>query len=300
MELNGPLPIHWHYEKIFENVHDMFSPTKSTHCLGSAKRLAKSFLYRKTVPCFWSKCENWGDALTPHLVELISGKPARYEENPSCWKHLVIGSILDRADQYSIVWGSGMIAPESLPAARPHSIHAVRGPLTRERLIQSGIPCPEIYGDPALLLPHYFNPPRKVKWKIGVIPHYADEDHPWVQAVRGEEGVNVINIRSGIEEFVHEVLSCETILSSSLHGLICADSYRIPNRRLDLSKKLIGGNFKFEDYYRGIAAKAENPVSPKATETARNVGYAISGYQEPANLEELLDACPFRAETHPQ
>lgn len=266
--------------------------------IGAVKRVAKGLFFRENVPCFWSKCENWGDALTPHLVELISGKPARYDENPLCWKHLVIGSILDRADQYSIVWGSGMITPDSLPAARPHAIHAVRGPLTRERLIRSGISCPAIFGDPALLLPLYFNPPRIVKWKIGVIPHYVDEDHPWVHAVRREEGVKVINIRSGIKEFVHEVLSCESILSSSLHGLICADSYRIPNRRLNLTKKLTGGNFKFEDYYRGIEAKPEKPVCPKASETAKNIGFAISHYHEDANLEELLDACPFRGETH--
>ncbi len=299
MELSGPLPIHWHSDEVFENVHDMLSPTKSTHCLGSARRFAKSIIFNNVVSCFWSKCENWGDALNPYLIEKVSGRSARYDENPNCWKNLVIGSILDRADRYSTIWGPGMIAPDALPRSQPHAIHAVRGPLTRQSLIDAGIPCPAVFGDPALLLPRYFNPPRTVKWKIGVIPHYVDEDHPWIQSIRGEEEVKVINIRSGIEEFVHDVLSCEAILSSSLHGLICADSYRIPNRRLRLSDGLIGGDFKFNDYYGGIATEAESAVRPKVSETAKDVGFAISHYHESRNQEELLDACPFRAASRP-
>jgi len=259
-----------------------------------AKRIAKAVIFRSAVPCFWSKSANWGDALTPHLVKLISGKPARYDENPFCWKHFVIGSILDRADRYSIIWGSGMIAPEALPKAKPHAIHAVRGPLTRERLIQAGISCPAVYGDPALLLPRYFNPPRKVKWKLGVIPHYTDQNHPWVEAIRNQEAVNVINIRSGIEEFVQEVLSCESILSSSLHGLICADAYGIPNRRIVLHNELIGADFKFNDYYAAMNSIPEAPLVPKPGESAADLIPAITRCSHNLDSDLLFEACPFR------
>lgn len=267
--------------------------------VGAGKRIAKLIIFHNRIPCLWSTSKNWGDALNPYLIEKLSGRSVRYDENQHCWKHLAIGSILHRADRYSLIWGSGMIAPNALPRSQPHAIYAVRGPLTRKSLINAGIPCPAVFGDPALLLPRYFNPPREVKWKIGVIPHYVDEDHPWIQSIRGEEGVRIINVRSGIEEFVHKVLSCEVILSSSLHGLICADSYRIPNRRLRLSDGITGGSFKFNDYYGGIATEVDRAVRPKATETAKDVALAISRYHEFLTQEELLDACPFRAVGHP-
>ena len=262
---------------------------------GTAKRIAKSIIFRNAVPCFWSKSENWGDALTPHLVKLISGKPARYDENPLCWKNFVTGSIMHRADRYSIVWGSGMIAPDALPAAQPHAIHAVRGPLTRERLIQAGIPCPEVYGDPALLLPRFFKPPRSINWKLGVIPHYTDQNHPWINAVRKEEGVNVINIRVGFEDFVLEVLACERVLSSSLHGLICADAYSIPNRRMVLRDELIGGDFKFLDYYGAMNLIPEAPIHPKSGESAGDLNSTITRHSCSLDLDRLIAACPFRS-----
>ena len=37
-------------------------------------------------------------------------------------------------------------------------------------------------------------------------------------------------------------------MSSSLHGLIAADAYGIPNARINLTGRLVGGDFKFEDY----------------------------------------------------
>ncbi len=262
--------------------------------VGAAKRFGKTIIFRSFVPCLWSKSENWGDALTPHLVKLISGKPARYDENPFCWKYFVIGSIIHRADRYSIVWGSGMIASDALPAARPRAIRAVRGPLTREKLVQAGITCPAVFGDPALLLPRYFNPPRKMKWKLGVIPHYTDQNHPWIEAIKKEEGVNVINIQAGIEGFVHEVLSCESILSSSLHGLICSDAYGIPNRRIVLHDELIGGDFKFHDYYAAMNVLPEASIRPKFGECASDLIPAITRCSHILDLDLLLEACPFR------
>ena len=58
----------------------------------------------------------------------------------------------------------------------------------------------------------------------------------------------MIDPRLPIEQFVDELVSCEMIFSSSLHGLIIADAYNIPNRRVIFGNKLIGGDFKFNDY----------------------------------------------------
>lgn len=262
--------------------------------INNAKRVAKSLIYRDYVSCFWSNCDNWGDALTPYLVARISGRPVRFDENPYCWKYFVIGSVLQRADKYSIVWGSGMISPEALPAQAPHRVHAVRGPLTRKMLMQSGIKCPDVYGDPALLLPRYFNPPKSCTYRLGVIPHMVDKNHPWIESSAKEEGVKVIDIEADIETFVKDVLSCECILSSSLHGLICADAYEIPNRRIVLSDQIQGADFKFLDYYGAANVAPQTPIKPKVSESALQIIPAIDRIAPLPDLDALLAVCPFK------
>lgn len=259
----------------------------------SAKRVIKRIIFRNYIPCYWSKGMNWGDALNPYIIKKISGKEARYDENQYCWKHFVIGSILNKADMYSIIWGTGMIAENKLPKEKPYSVHAVRGKVTRHFLKKAGIECPEVYGDPALLLPRFFNPVRKKKWKIGIIPHYTDQNNPWIKSIECEPDVNVINIFLGIEEFVLEVLSCDCIISSSLHGLICADAYNIPNRRIILNNMLIGDDFKFMDYYSVTDKSMEKPITPRIGDSANNFISGVSSYCKNPYLDELYNVCPF-------
>ena len=128
-----------------------------------------------------------------------------------------------------------------------------------------------------------------------MIPHYTDQNHPWINAVRKEEGVNVINIRVGFEDFVLEVLACERVLSSSLHGLICADAYGIPNRRMVLRDELIGGDFKFLDYYGAMSLIPEAPIHPKSGESASDLNSTITRHGCSLDLDRLIAACPFRS-----
>jgi pyruvyltransferase len=54
------------------------------------------------------------------------------------------------------------------------------------------------------------------------------------------------------KKFVKQIHECEYILSSSLHGIIIADSYGIPAYHIELSDKIIGGQWKFKDYYESV------------------------------------------------
>src|SRR5690606_38430075 len=69
---------------------------------------------------------------------------------------LAIGSILHFAQTGDNVWGSGWNGkiPEKEFTAKDLKVHAVRGPLTAEFLRKRGIVVPDVYGDPALLLPY--------------------------------------------------------------------------------------------------------------------------------------------------
>ena len=263
------------------------------------KHIIKLFLnlpwrlrYRRRVPLFWYDSPNWGDALNPYLLKCLSGRNAVLVERTFANRFFAIGSILSAANRHSEIWGSGFIKEGDSLTEAPRKIHAVRGPLTRIALLEMGVPCPEIYGDPALLLPRFYNPQVKKEHKEGVIPHYTEKDHPWVNALRSQ-GVFVIDVESGIEEFVQQVKSCHTILSSSLHGLICADAYGIPNVWIKISDRVIGGDFKFRDYRLSIGAPDPVPVIIEEDQPLDALCAKAVQYEIKLDLDRLLNACPF-------
>jgi pyruvyltransferase len=245
------------------------------------------------VPLFWCSEQNWGDALNPILVKMISERPARQTAAGYCDRYMAIGSILGNAYSRTVVWGSGFIMEGESVQEPPKAIHAVRGPLTRAALLKAGINCPEVYGDPALLLPHFFNPDVQKQFEIGIIPHFVDKSHPWIQRHQKNPDVRVIDVQGDIWEFVRAVKSCKVILSSSLHGLICADAYGVPNAWIQLSKQVCGGDFKFRDYRLSIGA-GEPPALAVSVETPLEALVPMAELHKlKIDLPKLLLACPF-------
>ena len=70
---------------------------------------------------------------------------------------------------------------------------AVRGPLTRQRMLSLSIDCPPVYGDPALLVP-LVHPRRSetTRRKLGIVPHYKDASLPAVAALAGHFRSSVV------------------------------------------------------------------------------------------------------------
>lgn len=241
----------------------------------------------------WCLGRNWGDALSPVLVALISGKAVVHLEGLHHDRFLAIGSILGGSNERAEVWGSGFIREDEPLVGRPRAVHAVRGPLSRESLRKQGVECPEVYGDPALLLPRFYSPVVSKRYAVGIIPHYIDKGHPWLDQQRHEPQVLILDIESGIEEFVRAVKSCDVILSSSLHGIICADAYGVPNAWVKFSDNVVGGSFKFRDYRLSIGA--EEPRELRIDEGTPLMSLvAQAKHQElRIDLRKLMLACPF-------
>lgn len=248
----------------------------------------------------YPKSRNWGDALPPVLVELLTHKKPkvfdlREDYSPDDRKpaYLTVGSVLEYCDKNVIVWGSGFIDRESQIKGKPKAVCAVRGPLSREKLLELGVNCPEIYGDPALLLPRFYNPTVKKKYKLGIVPHYVDRKNELLQPFFAEDKVKIINMLDReIYEVVDDILSCEAIASSSLHGLIVADAYNIPSLWLEFSDKIIGKGFKFLDYYKSIGRKESKPfVVTKLINVVQILKNTKSGIN--IDLDLLQSACPF-------
>lgn len=242
---------------------------------------------------------NWGDALNIYLVEKISNKKVlfAYDYFNFMKKNVysVIGSVLDFCDEKKlVVWGSGFISTNSRVEARPREVLAVRGKLSRELFLNQNIDCGEIYGDPALLLPRYFDPNIKVKkFKYGIIPHYIDlSDKNLLEYIKNNN-IKLISVYSKTEDFINQIMECEIIISSSLHGLIAAEAYRIPNIWIQTYKPLNkDDDFKFYDYFSSLNLK----------KTKFELEYVISNeILEPLCDSEilrkaqsdLLSSCPF-------
>ena len=137
----------------------------------------------------------------------------------------------------TIIWGSGVVYPHKPISAIPKKVLAVRGPLTRNYLLERGIECPKVYGDPALLFPKFYIPKNKNRrYKVGIIPHFRDQNNTILDAFKGENGVLMIDVKKihPWHLFIDQIVQCENILTSSLHGLIIADTYEVPNLWIEL------------------------------------------------------------------
>ena len=221
----------------------------------NSKYIVKNAFTNNALYLDWCKgFNNFGDILNPILVNYISEKNIINVNSRYCLSEnmLAIGSILDRATKYSIVWGSGYISSKSHVLSTPKKIHAVRGPFTRKLLLEQGIECPEVYGDPALLMPKFYKPTVASKYELGIIPHYSDKHAPFLKSLAAQ-GVLIIDIQNPNPlKVVDQLLSCKHIASSSLHGLIIPEAYGIPTLWLNISGTLTGDKFKFKDYYASI------------------------------------------------
>ena len=161
------------------------------------------------------------------------------------------------------------------------------------------IECPEIYGDPLILFPLLYNPSIKATPKIiGIIPHFIDLNTDTLKKLvnnlkNSGFTVKIIDIRVGTnyKPFIDAIMKCETIVSSSLHGMILGIIYRKPTILVQFSKKVIGDLFKFNDFFGSlnIEYSVKNVYDVSLLENKISVDYT--------KLKEvghkLIDAAPF-------
>lgn len=245
---------------------------------------------------------NFGDELNLYLLRELTGRPVvGYYDIPHVLKHndyLVIGSLVEEfTTPQSIIWGSGAISGDKPLRHRPAKVCAVRGRLTRDYLISQGVDCPEVYGDPALLLPLIYRPSIQKKYKIGIVPHIADLDNPIVTNLAMNDGVKIIQLNTydHWHDVIDEINQCEMIASSSLHGLIIADAYNIPNVWIRLSNKIEGGNFKYLDYFSAVGRETKEPNILTCNMNVQDIKRMVSTYKPIVfDYNPLLESSPLK------
>lgn len=135
---------------------------------------------------------NLGDSLSFVVVDWMlcrAGKSidSNKGHNKKKYVHLnSIGSNTFSSYQNAVIWGSGSGTMDELSNRKERifnhfpfrklDVRAVRGPLTRDLLIKYGHKCPEVYGDPAILMPLIYQPKFvDEKNDILVIPQFLYE-----------------------------------------------------------------------------------------------------------------------------
>ena len=190
---------------------------------------------------------NFGDELSHFIVSKVLGRDIALANKKDEGKLMAIGSILHQAQDRDIIWGSGINGKylNRTITAKNLKILSVRGPLTRKYLMDCGYEVPEIYGDPAILSPLYYQAKEfEQKRPFAYVPHFSEMKNLDEQTKK-----IVINPTNPFRDVIDQICNTELILSSSLHGVIIAEAYGIP-------AVLIRHNdhepiFKYEDYYRG-------------------------------------------------
>ena len=196
---------------------------------------------------FGRRINNFGDLLGPIIVKKIllekniKGK-FLYPKN----KLLTIGSIFHFASENDHIWGTGINGKVNNNFDFNNlNIYAVRGPLTREILINRGLKVPEVYGDPGILFgylfPEYLNLEKKRKYLI--IPNLNDKEF-----YKNNLGIKVSLPTNNLRKIIVDIAQSEIIISSSLHGIILADAFGIDSVIL---KSNIENPFKYKDYLIG-------------------------------------------------
>ena len=206
----------------------------------------------KYIKIFYGTDYNIGDVISPVILEYFTEYKSLLATSTEKGKLLMVGSFLELVKNYDTVLGIGLNKPDfRLKARKGTNFISVRGPLTRERI--ENVDVSESYGDPTLLLPLIYFPKIEKTKKVGIIPHYIDK--PLF------EGKEYIDIEQNWKTFVDEILACDEIISSTLHGIVIAEAYGIPVQWAVYSDNIEGGEFKYQDYFLGTNRIVQKPFT---------------------------------------
>lgn len=229
-----------------------------------------------TIKLYWHGGEdnkiNFGDTLSPMIVELVSGRKVEFADVYKC-DMLAIGSLLDKVIRRRwkrlarmnfgkiAVWGTGSFGSDVISRHFNLSLLAVRGPLTRKKMaLAQGLPM----GDPGLFIDRLATVKGK-KYRWGIIPHVADAHLPIIKKLQDRSpDTTVIDLSNpNIIGVINQIAECDFIISSSLHGVIAADALGVPNVWMQISGNVNGADWKFADYFASVGRVNVKPVTPQ-------------------------------------
>ena len=268
---------------------------------------------------YYSDGSNFGDAVNPYILEGIFDKKAAIAP-PQEADLFMIGSILGKTlvRKNNIVkrlrnhflspltiWSSGFIRDDISGKCLPRKLNvcALRGDLSLKLLKKiSGQNFSPVLGDGGLLIARLIKNLPEKKYQVGIVPHFADENLPGIALLQKKiPGSVVISPLGNPLECARKIAECETVIASSLHGLIASDSFGIPNRQLVISNNIVGGLFKYNDYYSAFKTQAKPLLFNDVINNGINADKIRSDYTISADCvteiqEKLINCFPKQME----
>ena len=262
---------------------------------------------------------NFGDLIGPYLFKKITGitpeiitiNNLEIRDAIEHRHYLAVGSILKHATPYSQLWGIGIMNEDDTKKIsgklREKNVFAVRGPRTQKALIDAGLlppGTPIANGDPGMLLPLVFKPASSKKYKIGITPHCTEYDAVRKQ-YENSDAVNVIKLGDvgtyeNIESVIEQIVTCDKIVSSSLHGIIIAHVYGVPAAWRCFTPITANGamgttHLKFFDYFESINITDASPQLQEDTViNLRSEDFSLPEKHLVSQMQSiLLRFCPF-------
>jgi exopolysaccharide biosynthesis predicted pyruvyltransferase EpsI len=115
----------------------------------------------------------------------------------------------------------------------------------------------------------------KKEHKVGMIPHNVD--YEFIKKQYPDTFIIGLGT-SDYKKVIHNITSCKKVISSSLHGVICAHAYGIPAAWVNPNRKLKGDDIKFKDYFESVGI----------------FNYEKSTYEDPVYIEPgVIDLDPI-------
>lgn len=211
-------------------------------------------------------------------------------------KHLyAIGSIL-LGYKDAVIWGSGFGRTinnkliNKLYGVQHRLLHkidirAVRGPETKKILESMGYKCPDIYGDPAILMPLFYSAKKEKKKKYVVVYHYSQKEN-----CKDYNEIEVLDtFCSDWKKFIDVICSAELVISSSLHGIILAEAYGVP--AIMLSKGKNDDITKYKDWYYSTGRK-KFPIAENIEEAIKLTPSKVDNNKIRKMQKDLLNSFP--------
>lgn len=154
------------------------------------------------------------------------------------------------------VWGTGFMEYRAdQPFFRKNMIFcATRGELSKKR-VEKLIGCslgdvPTCDG--GILAAELLDEMPAKKYSVGIIPHIKEQTEKEFKDLKERfENSVIIDLLADPMDVIKQMAECEYIISSSLHGLIVADAFHIPNVHVKVTNNMLGDGFKYDDYFSG-------------------------------------------------
>ena len=273
----------------------------------------------KKIKVYYAKVPNMGDILNKNVIEkLFDCKVVRknylfgkvsgigsglgnYTLEGPIWKRILkrISAIIS-SNVY--IWGTGFVKYKEKDSKlyKNTKFCAVRGELSKERiekLVGKKLDIP--MGDAGILASYLLgNEKIEKKYDVGIIAHYKEKDEQVFKKLCAKFDNSIfIDVQDTPLNVTRKIAECKYIISSSLHGLIIADSLRVPNIHIVVTNNLLGDGFKFDDYYSAYGLKHNYIDMNKADIDSLKFiekNYKITDKMVEQKKNSMIEAFPYK------